>query len=433
MGIIVGYENEKREIATLRDMLKNSSEYRRRGIRIPRGLALYGEPGVGKTALARSFFDDDINFVELRAADCCEDEAHEAISEVFETARNNQPVVILLDELDKIAGSNPVFFMPSNDMVSKTLLQELDSLSEDDDILVVATCNDTNSLGKALLRPGRFDRLLFIDRPDEDTRAKILYEYFERLNIDRDIDIGYIARLTVGYTGAKLECLVNEAAILAMRKAEPKIDMNDVRIVMNRFAFGGSEGSPLSNRSGLHKIAIHEAGHALAAMLLAPDNIHGASILPQGESAGHVKFVCEDNEVTCVRDVENEIVILLAGRVAEHMMTDDFTIGACSDLARATNRLHFLVADCAAYGYEALPYVVNYGNMDDVVSEETKYRVNSIITEKMHEFDNRAYELISDNNRVFDNLVEALLDKQVLSRDELFEILEAYDGFRYIA
>ena len=178
MGIIVGYEKEKREITSLHDMLQNSNMYRHYGVRIPRGLALYGEPGVGKTVLARSIAGDGINIVELRSADCCEEDAPEAIKSVFEEAKRLIPSVILLDELDKIAGTSTNFFMESNDAVKKTLLQELDALSEEDDILVVATCNDTDVLGDALLRPGRFDRQLHIDLPNEETREQILEEYF---------------------------------------------------------------------------------------------------------------------------------------------------------------------------------------------------------------------------------------------------------------
>ena len=223
MGKIVGYEKERKEIAQLREMLKNSARYRKYGIRIPRGIVLYGEPGVGKTALAKSIAADGISLIELRAANCCEEDAVNELKAVFERAKNSAPAVILLDELDKIAGTSESFMMEMNDSIKKALLQELDGLNEDDDVLVAATCNDTDSIGEALLRPGRFDRRLHIEAPDEATRRLIVKEYFDRLKMKNDVDYGYIAKITYGYTGAKIECLANETGILAAEKETPVV------------------------------------------------------------------------------------------------------------------------------------------------------------------------------------------------------------------
>lgn len=426
MGIIVGYEKEKREITGLHDMLQNSNMYRHYGVRIPRGLALYGEPGVGKTVLARSIAGDGINLVELRSADCCEEDAPEAIKSVFEEAKRLIPSVILLDELDKIAGTSTNFFMESNDAVKKTLLQELDALSEEDDILVVATCNDTDVLGDALLRPGRFDRQLHIDLPNEETREQILEEYFARLKVEKEVDLKYLAKLTHGYTGAKLECLANEAGIKAMEKPSPRVDMEDIRIIMNKFAFGGNEQSPFSDMGEVRKIAIHEAGHALVAMLIAPDSIHGASVLPQGESAGHIQFINPEKGVTSVKDVENEITVLLAGRVAERMILGEYMTGACSDIAMAATRLQFLITDCAAYGYEATPFSIHTRPREDVVSNDMKCRANALLVEKMEELDRFAELLIEKAYPAFEAIVGYLMEKHTLTRDELFEILMNY-------
>ena len=423
MGIIVGYEKEKREIAGLHDMLINAEQYRNYGIRIPRGLALYGEPGVGKTVLARSIASGGVSLVELRSADCCEENAPEAIKSVFETARECMPSVVLLDELDKIAGTSQHFFMESNDAVKKTLLQELDALSEEDEILVVATCNNTEVLGDALLRPGRFDRQLHIDLPNEETRKQILEEYFGRLKVEKELDLEYLARLTYGYTGAKLECLANETGIAAMEKPFAKVDMNDIRIIMNKFAFGCNEKMPFGDIEELRKTAVHEAGHALVALLLTPDCIHGASVLPQGESAGHIQFINPESNITSVKDIENEITVLLAGHVAERMLFDEYFTGACSDISRAATRLQFLITDCAAYGYEATPFSAHTRCREDIVSNDIKCRANTLLIEKMEEFDRLAESLIGKGYAIFEALVENLMEKQTLTREELFEIL----------
>lgn len=425
MGIIVGYEKEKREIENIRDMLISANRYREYGVRIPRGLALYGEPGVGKTVLAKSIAGDGVNLIELRAANCCEEDATKEIKSVFDRAKRSAPAVLLLDELDKIAGTNDRFFMEMNDSVKKTLLQELDSLTEDDTVLVVATCNDTEVLGDALLRPGRFDRQLHIEAPDEATRKQILTEYFSYLKVKKQLDFGYIARITHGYTGAQLECLANETGIMAMRKEKPSIDISDVRIIMNRFSFGGEEKNPTENREELRKIAVHEAGHALAATLLAPDCIYGASILPQGNSCGHIQFIKPEDGVGSVKEIENEVAVLLAGHVAERVIYGETFCGSCSDLNKAASRIHFLATQCAAYGYNSAASLIHMRYHNDIVSESVKTEICRTIEEKMNLFDSLAEKLIKENVKTFMNLVDKLIEKQTLSREELFEIINA--------
>lgn len=426
MGIIVGYEKEKEELANLHDMLKNAKKYREYGIRTPRGIIIYGEPGVGKTVLAKSIASEGVNLIELRSADCCEENAPDAIKEVFATAKKRTPSVILLDELDKIAGTSARFFMESNDAVKKTLLQELDSLNAEEAILVVATCNDTENLGDALLRSGRFDRQLRIELPDEETRKKILETYFSRLRISLNIDIEYIARITYGYTGAMLECLVNESGIMSMNKKTIQVDMDDIRIIMNRLAFGSTEKKPFKDAEQLRKIAVHEAGHALVALMLSPECIHGASVLPQGESMGHIKFINPENNIASISDMENEITILLAGRVAESIVFGEYSTGSVSDIGKAATKLHFLITNCASYGYETSALAVKTRINEDVVSQKIKYVANNLLKEKMEEFDHCAKNLILKENKVFEALIHNLTKKQTLTREELFDIFKKY-------
>lgn len=424
MGIIVGYEKEQEEIRQLREMLKNAERYRDYGVRIPRGIVLYGEPGVGKTVLAKSLAADGISLIELRAANCCEDDAVKELKEVFEKAKQATPSVILLDELDKIAGTSDRFMMEMNDNIKKTLLQELDSLSNDDNVLVVATCNDTDSLGSALLRPGRFDRQLNIEAPDEETRKLIIKEYFGRLKVKADLNFDYLSRITYGYTGAKIECLANEAGIMAMDKPEPSVDLSDIRVIMNKFAFGSNAKKPSDDLTKLRNVAVHEAGHALVALKLAPDCLFGASILPQGESCGHIQFINPDEGVGTVSEIENEAAVLLGGHIAERTVLGEYLTGADSDMRGAVGRIHYLTVTQAAYGYAGATLGTNMRS-SDTISEKLKESVCDTILKKLNDIDSKVEKLISENIELHSKIVKALMEKQTLSRDELFEIKNA--------
>lgn len=424
MGIIVGYEKEQEEIRQLREMLKNAERYRDYGVRIPRGIVLYGEPGVGKTVLAKSLAADGISLIELRAANCCEDDAVKELKEVFEKAKQATPSVILLDELDKIAGTSDRFMMEMNDSIKKTLLQELDSLSNEDNVLVVATCNDTDSLGSALLRPGRFDRQLHIEAPDEETRKLIIKEYFGRLKVKADLNFDYLSRITYGYTVAKIECLANEAGIMAMDRPEPSVDLSDIRVIMNKFAFGSNAKKPSDDLTKLRNVAVHEAGHALVALKLAPDCLFGASILPQGESCGHIQFINPDEGVGTVSEIENEAAVLLGGHIAERVVLSEYLTGADSDMRGAVGRIHYLAVSQAAYGYAGATLGTNMRS-SDTISEKLKESVCNTVLKKLNDIDGMVEKLISENLELHSKIVKALMEKQTLSRDELFEIKNA--------
>lgn len=425
MKMIVGYENEKKEILGLKNMLLKAEEYKACGIRIPRGLVLYGVPGVGKTQLARSCSGDKITFIELRAASCCEDNAADAIREVFETAKEKQPSVILLDELDKIAGTSDRFYMEGNCDIQKMLLQELDALTDDENILVIATCNSTEVLGDALLRPGRFDRQINVEIPDEDTREKILKAYFNKLKLRKNLDLRYVSKLIPGHTGAQIECLVNEVGIRALENGKKSVGLPDVVAVMNKLAFNGAEKPQPKDEARLKMIATHEAGHALVAMTLLPDSIYGASILPQGDSYGHIYFANPESGVFTVGELENEVAVLIAGHVAERVVLGEYLIDAGDDLAKAESRLRFLTTSQGAYGYES---IIGSSSMrfDMINADITKNEYCRIIAEKLNIFDSKVEDIIRNNRDVFDKIVNELMANQTLTREELISIKTEY-------
>ncbi len=425
MNIIVGYENEKKAINSLRQILLKSDAYRASGIRLPRGLVLYGEPGVGKTQLARSIIAGDIALVELCAASCCAENAEEAFREVFKVAKENQPAVILLDELDKIAGTSDRYFMEANSNIQKMLLQELDSLSEEDTVLVVATCNDISVLGDALLRPGRFDRQIRVELPDEKTREDIFSEYFGRIQIKKDLDFQYLSRITPGYSGARIECLVNEVGIYAFENDIETITLDDVTLILNRLAFNGNEKSPIGDKNKLRMIAVHEAGHAVVAMAISPDSLLGVSVLPQGESSGHVDFVNQESEILSVKDLENSVAVFLGGHVAERVVYGEYFLGSGDDLENAESRMRFLTIAQAAYGYEAI-VGMNGCRYEMINDSEGKSIVRRIITDKMNELDAKCEYIIRQNRKLYDEIVDRLVNNQTLTREELFEIKSRY-------
>lgn len=414
---IAGYEKEKTELLQLRKFLHNVDRYQEMGVRIPRGVILYGEPGVGKTVMARAIADEGIALIEVRAADCCEENTAEKLQTAFEQAKSHSPSVLLLDELDKIAGNSRFYYMEDNDAIRKVLLQELDKLAENDGVLVVATCNDIRSLGDALVRSGRFDRQLAIDSPCEKDRKKILTQYFGKLKMKTSFDFGYLARVTPGYTGAELECIANEAGIAAMEKKTQSISLDDARKVMNRLSFHGQEekNSAKSNRV----IAVHEAGHALVAAVLAPDCVYGASILAQGETSGHTNFICSDGEPVSVQSEENVITVLLAGFVAEREILGKIYLGSSCDLGRAREKIRNLLTRHGAYGYE---YLTDAHMRIGPGMESASALVEQKTAEIMQMLDERAAEILNSQRKRLKKIAEALQKKFVLSREELLAL-----------
>ncbi len=419
---IVGYEKERREIEALREMLCQAEKYRACGVRIPRGLLLTGRPGVGKTVMARSMAGDGVNLVELRATDLSDRDVPEMIAEKFAEAKTAAPCVLLLDELDKIVGRQSL--TTDSERVKKALMQELDALTPEDDVLVVATCNSRYSVGPEMVRPGRFDRRLEIPDPDENTRRQILEIYFARIKAKKCFDMEALARNTRGFTGAKLECLANDTGIMAMEKETPTITDEDVRLVINKLEFGGNEKSFIGDDESLNRLATHEAGHALAALFLYPEALFGASVMSQGDSKGHIRFVPDENRVQSVAEIELEAAVLLGGHVAERVMLGEYMSGSSSDLEGAASRIHYLCAREGAYGYGMVLLGMMRGQVE-AASEEIKTKAAEKVEERLTALDARVEQLLLDYAEMFAEIRDALKERRVLSRDELLEIKAA--------
>lgn len=199
-----------------------------------------------------------------------------------------------LDEIDKITGTSNGFSMEGSNNIKKFLLQELDKLNENDGVLVVATCNDINSIGDTLLRSGRFDRILRIEKPNKNERKKILEKYFSKITLTKNFEMDSVAEVTAGYTGAEIECIVNESAIRALEENNNSISFDTIRRVMNKLSFHSSEGEPINDKDEEYGVAIHEAGHVLVAMLTNRNSIYAASLLPQEDNIGFIQLADDE-------------------------------------------------------------------------------------------------------------------------------------------
>ena len=415
---IAGYEKEKKELQNLQEFLVNIDKYKKIGVRIPRGIVLHGAPGVGKTKLARAIASDGISLFEVRAADCCEDNSIDLIQDAFEEAKNCVPAVVLLDELDKIAGTSNSFFMESNDNIKKFLLQELDKLNENDGVLVVATCNDINSIGDTLLRPGRFDRILRIEKPTKNERKKILEKYFSKIAITKDFKMDSVAEVTAGYTGAEIECIVNESAIRTLEENNPSISFDTIRRVMNKLSFHSSEGEPINDKYEEYRVAIHEAGHVLVAMLTKKDCIYAASLLPQGDNIGFIQLAY-DEKIQEISDVEDRIGLSLAGRIAEREIIGSISVGSAVDLEKAILFAKELIINQAAYGYD---YVA--ATRDAEISYNLMYDIEKKVAEILEKQDERVTDMISSNKNLLQKIAQDIIEKTVLNREDLLKIFE---------
>ncbi len=416
---IVGYEAEKREMAKLNNMIVNAAKFREIGIRLPKGVLLWGEPGVGKTVLAQSIASDGVKLFEVKAANCCRDDAASELKSVFARAKSNTPCVILLDELDKIAGMSNTFYAHVNEAVNKVLLQELDDIPDNLDLLVVATCNEKDSLGPALTRSGRFDRIINVRKPDKATRKAILEMYFSVIKIKNDLDFEHLAKITLDFSCAALECIANESAIRAYENGHEEITFSDVREVIDKMSFGTEAQATARNEENLRKTAIHEAGHCLAALMLYPDAVEGITIMRRGDTEGHVRFTLFENEASSLEDCENLVTIALAGHVAEKEIFGTYFLGSSTDLMKAAATVKKMIVADGMYGYK---YIAANEMISRSSPERTSYELAEFQQEILERLDKKAAKLIAENRKLFDLIVDTVMERQTLTRDEILEL-----------
>ena len=438
---VAGLNEEKEELEEIVDFLKNPKKYTDLGARIPKGVILVGPPGTGKTLLAKAVAGEaGVPFFSISGSDFVEmfvGVGASRVRDLFEEAKKNSPCIVFIDEIDAVARRRGTGMGGGHDEREQTLNQmlvEMDGFGVNAGIIVMAATNRVDILDPAILRPGRFDRKVVVGRPDVKGREEILNVHVKGKPIGDDVDLKTIAQTTAGFTGADLENLMNEAAILAAKKNEAYITQTDIDKSFVKVGIGAEKKSKVISDKEKRITAYHEAGHAILFHVL-PDvgPVHTISIIPTGTgAAGYTMPLPEKDEMFNTKGkMLQEIVVGLGGRVAEELIFDDVTTGASQDIKQATALARAMVTK---YGFSDKVGLVNYGSDEDEVfigrdlAHTRSYGENvaTVIDEEVKGIIDECYakarKIINDNRDVLDACAKLLLDKEKVTREE-FEAL----------
>ncbi len=441
-GDVAGCDESKEELSEVIQYLRDPSKFVALGARVPRGVLLLGPPGTGKTLLARaSAGEADVPFFSVSGSDFVEmfvGVGAARVRDLFEQARKYQPCIIFIDEMDAVGRHRGAGLGGGHDEREQTLNQllvELDGFDETTGIILIAATNRPDILDPALLRPGRFDRHIVVDRPDVKGREAILKVHLKDKKIADDIDLGVIARRTPGFVGADIANLVNEAALLAARQGKKIVEMDDFEEGIDRVLAGPERKSRLISPREKNIIAYHETGHALVAKHLpGSDPVHKISIIPRGHMAlGYtLQLPEEDRFLMSKLELENKICILLGGRVAEELEFGDVTTGAGNDLERATQIARQMVME---FGMSDRLGLVKLGHKRQEIflgrdiaeernySEEIAYAIDQEIRNIIDSCYNKVRQILTDNSEDLAKVAKTLLEKEVIEGKELDAIL----------
>ncbi|MCD6363845.1 MAG: ATP-dependent zinc metalloprotease FtsH [Synergistetes bacterium] len=443
---VAGADEAKEELLEVIDFLKNPKKYQRMGARIPKGVLLLGPPGTGKTLLARAVAGEaDVPFFCISGSDFVEmfvGVGAARVRDLFEQARRHAPCIVFIDEIDAVGRHRGAGLGGGHDEREQTLNQllvEMDGFDVNQGIILIAATNRPDILDPALLRPGRFDRHIVVDKPDLRGREEILKVHARGKPLAPDVDLKVIARRTPGFVGADLANLVNEAALLAARRNKDKITMQEFEEAIDRVLAGPERRSRLISEKEKKVIAYHEAGHALVAkMLPGADPVHRISIIPRGHAAlGYtLQLPTEDRYLTTKTELLNKIAVLLGGRVAEKVVFGDITTGAQNDLERATAIAREMICE---YGMSERLGPLTLGKKHrqvflgkDIVedrnySEEVAYAIDQEIRQLIDKCYSMAEKIIIEHRDKLERLAKTLLEREVLEGDDIDRILEGRD------
>jgi cell division protease FtsH len=434
---VAGIDEPKQEVTEIVDFLKNPERFTRLGARIPKGVLLVGEPGNGKTLLARAIAGEaEVPFYYISGSDFVEVFVGVGASRVrnlFEQAKKNSPCIIFIDEIDAIGGHRSADFRGGHQEREQTLNQlliEMDGFETHENVILIGATNRLDILDKALLRPGRFDRQVMIPTPDLKGREQIISLYLKKIKFAADVDAKTIARGTPGFTGAELENLVNEAALLAARADKRKVTTEDMEEARDKILMGPERKSLIRTKEDLERTAYHEAGHALCTLRLpVVDPIHKATIIPRGMSLGMVQQLPENDAVSISREkLEAEIVVFMAGRAAEEIFfgREKVSSGAASDIKYATEKIRRAVT-MGGMSDKIGPVSYEDVNKDYTIthySNEMKQLIDSEVKRIIEEAYTKAKKMLTDSKALAEKIAKALLEHETLSGDELKLLME---------
>lgn len=440
---VAGEEEEKAELAEVVDFLKEPNKYTEMGARIPTGVLLVGPPGTGKTLLAkavageagRPFFSiSGSEFVEMFVG-----VGASRVRDLFDQAKKNAPCIVFIDEIDAVGRQRGAGYGGGHDEREQTLNQllvEMDGFGVNEGIIVIAATNRPDVLDSALLRPGRFDRQVFVGAPDVKGRVEILQVHTKNKPLEDEINLEELAKLTPGFTGADLENLTNEAALLAVKRKKEKIGMSELRESITKVSVGPAKKSRVISEHDRKLTAYHEAGHAVVMKYLKySDPVQEISIVPRGMAGGYtMPLPNEDKMYTSKEKLKDKLVELLGGRVAEKIILGDISTGASNDIERATSIAKGMIMK---YGMsdELGPISYSSSGNDEVFmgrdlgkgrdfSEEVGAKIDRVIKEFINEAYERAENILTDNISKLHAVAEALLEKETVNREEFEAIFE---------
>ena len=433
---VAGLEEEKEELMEIVDFLKSPRKYIELGARIPKGVLLVGPPGTGKTYLSRAVAGEaGVPFFSISGSDFVEmfvGVGASRVRDLFEQAKKNSPCIVFIDEIDAVGRRRGAGLGGGHDEREQTLNQllvEMDGFGTNEGIIVMAATNRPDILDSALLRPGRFDRRVYVGVPDVKGREAVLKIHTKNKPLAPDVDLKVIAKRTVGFTPADLENLVNEAALLTARHGLKAIPANIMEEASIKVVAGPEKKSKVISEKEKKITAYHEAGHAVTARLLPDaDPVHMITIIPRGMAGGFTAYLPEDerNYMT-KRQMESELVQLLGGRVAEALVLKDISTGAQNDIERATKIARSMVTH---YGMNEKLGPMTYGTDEEEVfvgrdlgrtrnySEEVAASIDSEMRKLIDTAYHRAEKLLSDNMDTLHRIAEALLEKETIDAKE---------------
>ncbi|HEU4977977.1 MAG TPA: AAA family ATPase [Solirubrobacteraceae bacterium] len=423
---IAGVDEAKAELREVVEFLRNPGPFKKLGAKVPRGVMLHGPPGTGKTLLAKAvahegqaqFFSQSASsFVEMFAG-----LGAARIRRLFNEARKHEPCVIFIDELDAVGARRGSDMNSEREQTLNQLLVEMDGFASTDRIVVMAASNLLEKLDPALLRPGRFDRQVFVSPPDVKGRERILQVHTRNKPLDPDVDLGLVAQQTSGLTGADLANICNEAAIFAARRSAATIGPQDFDGALERVIAGVASSTTLNSRER-RIVAYHEAGHALCRELLpASDRVHKISIVPRGRALGYVMNLPEEDSYLKNRDeLVEQMAILLGGRVSEQIVFGAVTNGAANDLQRVAEITHAMVHQYAMGTSDSNNHTVS----DPALLSDLTRRIRDEEQQQLaFEAQRLAWDLITSHREKLDEFADALLEREVLERAEIDEIMK---------
>jgi len=440
---VAGIDEAKEELREVIEFLRDPTKFKRLGARIPKGIILVGPPGTGKTLLAKAVAGEaNVPFFSISGSDFVElfvGVGAARVRDLFARAKRNAPAIVFIDELDAVGRYRGAGIGGGHDEREQTLnalLVEMDGFDPNEGIIVIGATNRPDILDPALLRPGRFDRKIVVNLPDVNGREAILKVHTRNVPLGEDVDLKKLAQETPGFSGADLANMVNEAALIAAKKGKRQVNMEDFEEARDKVIMGPERRSLAMSPKEKRMIAYHEAGHALAALLLEADPVHKVTIIPRGLALGTTQSLPTDDKHTFSKEyILSKIGALLAGRVAEKLVLNTVTTGAANDLEMATQLARKMVTE---WGMSEKLGPVTFGKKEEHIflgkeigrprdhSERIAELIDEEIRNIIHEQEQRIEKLLREHLPVLHKIAEKLLEKETLTGEEIRKILEEY-------